>query len=290
MDILVGSNGSTRHMFFKNNLDTSNTTEEAFTNITTGSGWDVNNTISRDYIAYDFDNNGFVDVMGGGNKIMFNQGNNTFSVANYTNVSLGAVGDLNNDGFLDILNGNKIHYAVPNGNNWIKLSFQGIQSNRNGIGARVEIYGVWGKQIREVRSGEGFEYMSTLNVHFGIGTATAITQIKVIWPSGTVDIITNPNINQKLNVIEGNFPLSASTFNGKEVVIYPNPTSDYVLISNIEQLDVNAIQIIDSNGKTISRITSNFNSIDVSNLSNGIYILSIETKEGKKFAENFIKK
>jgi len=132
--------------------------------------------------------------------------------------------------------------------------------------------------------------MSSLNAHFGIGAATAITKIKVIWPSGTVDIITNPNINQKLNVIEGNFPLSASTFNGKEVVIYPNPTSDYVSISNIEQLDVNAIQIIDTNGKTISRITSNFNSIDVSNLSNGIYILSIETKEGKKFAENFIKK
>lgn len=290
MDILVGSNGNTGHMFFKNNLNTSNTTEEAFTNITNGSGWDLNNTINRDYIAYDFDNNGFIDVMGGGNKIMFNQGNNTFSPANYPNISLGAIGDLNNDGFLDILNGNTIHTAVPNGNNWIKLTFQGIQSNRNGIGARVEIYGVWGKQIREVRSGEGFEFMSTLNVHFGIGTATAISQIKVIWPSGNVDTITNPNINQTLNVIEGNFPLSASTFNGKNIVIYPNPASDYLTISNIEHLNINAIHIIDTNGKTISKITSNYNAIDVSNLSNGIYIISIETKEGKKFAENFIKK
>ena len=287
MDILVGSNGGTAHMFFRNNLDTSNTVEEAFTNITAGSGWDTNNTINRDYIAYDFDNNGFIDIMGGGNKIMFNQGNNTFAVANYpANITLGRIGDLNNDGFLDISNGSTIHKAIPNGNNWVKVSLQGIQSNRNGIGARVEIYGAWGKQIREIRSGEGFEFMSTLNAHFGIGTATAIT----IWPSGTVDVITNPTLNQTLHVIEGNFPLSATSFNGKEITIYPNPTSDYLSISNSENVNISNMNIIDTNGKTIKKVTSNFTKIDVSNLSAGMYILSIETKEGKKFAENFIKK
>ena len=31
-----------------------------------------------------------------------------------------------------------IRYAVPNENNWIKVNLQGIQSNRSGIGARVE--------------------------------------------------------------------------------------------------------------------------------------------------------
>ncbi|CAM4292768.1 FG-GAP-like repeat-containing protein [Flavobacterium terrigena] len=292
MDILIGANGgSGQSRLYRNNLDTSNSTEEAFTNITVGSGWDSFNTINRDYIAYDFDNNGFIDVMGGGNKIMFNQGNNTFSVANYSPyITLGAIGDLNNDGFLDIANGSAIHTAVPNGNNWVKVTLQGIQSNRNGIGARVEIYGTWGKQIRDIRSGEGFEFMSTLNAHFGIGTATAITQIKIIWPSGTVDVITNPNINQSLNVIEGNFPLSATSFNGKEIKIYPNPTSDYLSISNLESINVSTMNIIDTTGKTIKKVTSNFTKIDVSNLSEGIYILSIETKDGKKFAENFIKK
>ncbi len=292
MDILVGSNGgSGQSRLFKNNLDTSNSVEEAFTNITVGSGWDTNNTTNRDYIAYDFDNNGFIDVMGGGNKIMFNQGNNIFSVATYpTNILLGPIGDLNNDGFLDISNGSNIHTAVPNGNNWVKVTLQGIQSNRNGIGARVEIYGTWGKQIRDIRSGEGFEFMSTLNAHFGIGTATAITEIKIIWPSGTIDVITNPNINQTLSVIEGNFPLSSTSFNGKEIRIYPNPTSDYLSISNLENLNISSMLIIDASGKTIKKITSNFAKIDVSHLSEGLYILSIETKEGKKFAENFIKK
>jgi hypothetical protein len=292
MDILIGSNGgSGQSRLYRNNLDTSNSVEEAFSNITVGSGWDTNSTINRDYVAYDFDNNGFIDVMSGGNKIMFNQGNNIFSAANYpAGFSLGPIGDLNNDGFLDISNGSSVHTATPNGNNWVKITLQGIQSNRNGIGARVEIYGAWGKQIRDVRSGEGFEFMSTLNTHFGIGTATAITEIKIIWPSGTVDVIPNPSPNQTINVIEGNFALSAASFDGKEIKIYPNPTTDYLTIANVETINISVVRIIDATGKTIKTIASNFTKMDVSNLSEGLYILSIETKEGKKFAENFIKK
>jgi hypothetical protein len=292
MDILIGANGgSGQSRLYRNNLDTTNSIEEPFTNVTAGSGWDTFTTINRDYIAYDFDNNGFIDVMGGGNKIMFNQGNNVFSVANYpAGITLGPIGDLNNDGFLDISNGSTIHTAVPNGNNWIKVSLQGIQSNRNGIGARVEIYGAWGKQIRDIRSGEGFEFMSTLNAHFGIGTATAITQIKIIWPSGTVDVITNPSPNQTVNVIEGSFLLNTDSFTGNEILIYPNPSSDYISITNPESIDISLIKIIDPVGKTIKTISSNFSKVDVSNLSNGIYMLNIETKEGENFIKNFIKK
>ena len=57
--------------------------------------------------------------------------------------------------------------AVPNSNNWLKLALQGVQSNSNGIGARVEIYGAWGKQIRDIRSGDGFTYMNSMTAHFG---------------------------------------------------------------------------------------------------------------------------
>ena len=289
MDILVGANGGSGHMYFKNNLDKTNSVEEPFTNITVGSGWDTDTTINRDYIAYDFDNNGFIDVMGGGNRIMFNQGNGTFAASTYT-FGVGSVGDLNNDGFLDIANGSTIRYAIPNANNWVKVTLQGIQSNRNGIGARVEIYGAWGKQIRDVRSGEGFEYMSTLNAHFGIGAATAITQIKVIWPSGTVDVINNPNPNEILHVIEGNFPLSLAEFGEDQIRLYPNPTSNVLSIVNVDKLNIENISIIDTTGKIVKKITDNFAEINVSNLSEGIYILSVQTKEGKKFAENFIKK
>ncbi|WP_333601505.1 FG-GAP repeat domain-containing protein, partial [Flavobacterium sp.] len=158
MDIIITASTGL-HKYFRNNLDTSNNVEEAFTNITAGSGWDTNTATNIDNVAYDFDNDGFVDVMGGGSKIMFNQGNSTFSGVAYGGISVGAIGDLNNDGFLDIQSGSTIRYAVPNGNNWLTVALNGIQSNSNGIGTRIEIYGSWGKQIRDIRSGEGFKYM-----------------------------------------------------------------------------------------------------------------------------------
>jgi len=166
MDVIItASSGS--HRFFRNNFETTGTLS-AFTDITAGSGWDTNTSTSTDNIAYDFDNDGKVDVLGGGNKIMFNQGNNVFAPVTYTGLAVSAVGDLNDDGFIDFQSGTTIRYAVPNGNNWVKFNLQGIQSNRNGIGARVEIYGSWGKQIRDIRSGEGFRHMSTLNALFWI--------------------------------------------------------------------------------------------------------------------------
>ncbi|HLP63802.1 FG-GAP-like repeat-containing protein [Flavobacterium sp.] len=288
MDIMVGSNGSVGHKFFKNNLDTTNSTEEAFSDITVGSGLDSDNSINRDYIAYDFDNDGFVDIMGSGSKILFNQGNNVFAPVSYNAIGVGAVGDLNNDGFLDILNGSTVRFAVPNGNNWVKLTFQGIQSNSNGIGARVELYGPWGKQIRDVRSGEGFEYMSTLNAHFGIGTATEISQVIIRWPSGVVDTINNPSPNQTIHVVEGS-TLSSNSFTSATFSISPVPAKNVISIQANDSISFESAEIYDLNGRKIAESKLDNNSINVQSLSTGSYILLLNDSNGKRHTQKFIK-
>lgn len=289
MDIIITASSGT-HKYFRNNLDTTNSVEEAYTNITSGSGWDTNPSLNIDNVTYDFDNDGFLDVLGGGNKIMFNQHNSTFAPVSYSGLVVGAVGDLNNDGFLDILNGNTVRYAVPNTNKWLKVALQGIQSNINGIGARIEIYGDWGKQIRDLRSGEGFEFMSSLNAHFGIGQATTIDQVIIRWPSGAVDTFNNVSPNQRLLVVEGS-TLAVNSFNNGVFSVYPNPAKNVVNIQLKEDLSITltSAAVVDLSGRTVMTTTDLTQPINVEKLATGTYILSITDSNNKHYGQKFIK-
>jgi PKD repeat protein len=221
MDAVVGASSSAdgMHKFMHNNGD------GTFSNITAGSGLETYAGMSVEYASYDFNNDGFADVFTPG-TILYNNGNNTFT-AHTIPMSAGAVGDLNNDGFLDVQNNNTIYYNTGNGNNWITVTVKGTTSNLNGIGARVEIYGAWGKQIRDVRSGVGFRYMGTLNTHFGIGTATQIDSVVVRWPSGNTDLICNPNKNEVLHIIENSGIAATADFSASTNFIYENETVEF---------------------------------------------------------------
>lgn len=197
---------------------------------------------------------------------------------------------MNNDGFLDIQNGSTVYYNDGNANNWVKINLKGIASNYNGIGARVELYTANGRQIRNVQSGVGFKYMHTLNVHFGIGTQTAIDSILIKWPSGTIDNIINPDINSTVHVVEGGHPLSTLVLNGKKVSLFPNPTTTDLMIENLEVEEVNSISIHSYAGQEVMRLEATKEPINVSALNNGLYVVTIHLKNGEKYSETFIKK
>jgi len=291
MDIMIGSNGGTPSKLFRNNLDTTNSIEEAYTNITAGSGWDTDGSTNRDYVAYDFDNDGRVDVLGGGGKIMFNMGNMTFAPIPYSGMQIGAVGDLNNDGFLDILsvNGGSVRYAVPNGNHWFAVALQGTESNQSGIGARVELYGAWGKQIRDIRSGEGFGYMGTMAAHFGMGAATEIEKVRIVWPSGTVDVIHNPTPDQKIFVLEGSSPeLGVGAHDQAPFSIYPNPVKD-VLNIGATTISITSAEIYDLTGRRVFEGSVTNNALSLSKLASGTYVATLRDAQGHKYVQKFIK-
>ena len=282
MDFLL-SNISDTNKFYLNNGD------GTFTDIYSATGIDPQ-VGSWELQAADFNNDGFMDFLWqNGKEIYLNNGDLTFTGYDLI-FSEGGIGDLNNDGFLDVQFGNNVYYNNANANNWIKINLQGIQSNSNGIGARVEIYGSWGKQIREIRSGHGFSHQSTMNAHFGIGTATEIYQVVIKWPSGTIDVINNPNSNGALTVIEGSFPLSSNTFITSQFKLYPNPSSDYITIQNGENIDIKTISIFSVNGKLVKKIEDITSKIKISELQEGLYVLNIATTDGLLYTENFIKK
>lgn len=282
MDAMIGASSmmSGGHKLRRNNGN------GTFTDITVGSGLDVFPHVNVENVAHDFNNDGFVDLFMGGNTIMINNGNMTFT-PNPINTEVGSIGDLNNDGFLDIQYGNNIFLNNGNDNNWLTINLQGVTSNRNGIGARVELYGAWGRQIREVRSGDGFRHMSTLNTHFGIGTEETITKLVIKWPSGIVDEILNPEINQRILVVESS-TLGVDPSVGGSFAIYPNPTKNVLNIQS-SSFEIKTATIYDITGRVVLASQVSNQAIDVHSLSTGTYILSLTDTEGKNHIQKFIK-
>ncbi|MGO9894403.1 MAG: CRTAC1 family protein [Bryobacteraceae bacterium] len=101
-----------------------------------------------------------------------------------------AVGDIDNDGALEILTNNQgeapslLRLADRPPGNWVLLKLTGTASNRSAIGARVRLTAGGMTQSAEVRSGGSYLSQSDLRLHFGLGAATRIDHIEIDWPSG----------------------------------------------------------------------------------------------------------
>lgn len=279
MDCWVGASSGS-HKMMQNNGD------GTFTDITASTGLSTFTATGIENTPHDFDNDGYIDILSNGN-ILFNNGDGTFTVNSSGMPPSGAVGDLNDDGFLDVFNGS-LYYNDTNSNNWLKIITIGTQSNLNGIGARIEVNSPGlGTQIRDVRSAEGFRYMSSLNTHFGLGTDNSITSVTVYWPSGVVDVIANPAVNGTLTITEGE-TLSLQQSIVDDLILYPNPTKDVLNLNATYGFDNAIYSVFDMNGRRVMNSRFNTNTIDVSELSTGNYILRI-MDEGVIKSQKFIK-
>ncbi len=291
-----------------------------YTNITAASG--IATSLANlgsggiQVIIEDFDNDTYVDIFittrSGIHKLYKNDGDKTFTeLANpfplpfgASRIQSAAVGDLNNDGFVDVMAGFASGYNGPSSsrpdrlyfnsgnatNNWSEILLEGTTSNINGIGARIEIYGAWGKQIREVRSGESYGIMNSLKTHFGLGTATAITKIVVKWPSGNVDEVLNPSINQSLSIIEGSTLSTTNPDTISKLRIYPNPTSNVITVEASNKASKVSYNLYDVSGKLLKANQSLplNNQMSLQTLAAGVYMLQV-TIDGETSMRKIIK-
>lgn len=269
MDVLIGASSSGYHKLMRNDGAGN------FTNATIGSGMETFNGQSIEWTAHDFNNDGWIDVLGGG-AIHYNNGDGTFS-HDETAPGNHAIGDLNNDGFLDIATGSGYRRNNGNANNWIRINPIGVASNRDAIGARVTVVSALGTQIRDIRSGDGFAYMSFIGAHFGIGQDTEVESVTINWPSGNVDVIEHPAINTVHAITEGTFSgitaAASSTFSAG-----PNPTTGALVLTGAPMNTT--VEVLDATGKLVLATRSHGGQLDVSALAPGSYLLRVRDGEG----------
>ena len=108
-----------------------------------------------------------------------------------------AVGDLFNRGKLDIVVENLIGSpmileAKSNpANHWVSFELEGSPANRLALNARVRVTAGKTQQVGEVRSGGSYLSQSDLRLHFGLGSASRIDKVEVIWPNGGSQVFEN---------------------------------------------------------------------------------------------------
>ena len=118
-----------------------------------------------------------------------------------------ALGDLDNDGDLDIIINNVDGEAFIYRNkaeelqrNFLKIKLRGPSKNRNGLGAKIKL--IYGDQMQyqDFKTVRG--YLSSVEpvAHFGLDSLQQIDEIEVVWPDGKSNILTNTSSNQTLVV------------------------------------------------------------------------------------------
>jgi hypothetical protein len=89
-----------------------------------------------------------------------------------------------------------------NHNHWIVLRLVGVKSNRDALGTKVKITTSLGSQHNQTTTAVSYNSSSDKRVHFGLGSATVIDNIDLVWPSGTRQVLKNVKADQVLTVTE----------------------------------------------------------------------------------------
>ncbi len=175
----------------------------------------------------DYDNDGWQDLFFAhgsigsvgpvANALLRNLGDGTFSnVSAATNMDDEARGrnislaDYNGDGWVDVYIGNydvapllmrNDSALLGSTNNYLTITVEGTESNRDGIGTLISVTTSGGTQTQMISSGFSHGGGSQKAAFFGLG-ADATATVTITWPNGVVENLGSISGNQAIHEVE----------------------------------------------------------------------------------------
>ncbi|WP_350287085.1 VCBS repeat-containing protein [uncultured Croceitalea sp.] len=137
--------------------------------------------------------------------------------------------DLDNDGDLEIVTNNIDDAASvfenksSDINNHLTITFKGTKKNLLGVGTKTTLFTNGLQQFQELTMTRGFQSSVAPKIHFGLGKITQIDSVKVVWPDGKIQVLTDIKINGLTTVTysdatENNKPIQIKSKNVFETV------------------------------------------------------------------------
>ena len=88
-------------------------------------------------------------------------------------------------------------------NHWLKVQLEGVKSNREGLGSRVDVEAGGRRQRGWVRSGSSYCSSSELKALFGLGSVRRVERVVVRWASGREEEVRDVAADQLILIREG---------------------------------------------------------------------------------------
>ncbi len=111
--------------------------------------------------------------------------------------------DYDRDGDQDIFVANhdqpaRLYCNYGNQNTFINIRLEGESPNTQALGARVYVTVADVQQMRELNANSNYVSQNPVEAHFGLGSASNIDEVRIVWPGGVESIIENVEVNQFL--------------------------------------------------------------------------------------------
>ena len=94
-----------------------------------------------------------------------------------------------NFGYINL--GSRLYRNDAKSNNWLKVKLNGVRSDINGIGSRVEVYINGTKMIREIDGGSSHESKNSSIAHFGLKDHNTADSVSINWMGGKIQKLYN---------------------------------------------------------------------------------------------------